>query len=133
MDDKKIIIEKVESPNFLLSAKLTTYLYGINRFLAQNELKKQRRKKEIEWNDAFQLPPDDFNYNSEKEDKLKRMEQLLTQISKKCLLIFRLFYFENKSMSEIAEELGYTSTNSAKTQKYKCIERAYHLSNNPPK
>jgi hypothetical protein len=30
-------------------------------------------------------------------------------------------------MEEIAQELGYTSVDSAKTQKYKCLERAKQM------
>lgn len=131
-DSLIILIEKVQSPEFALTSKLTTYLYGINRLLAKNELKRQRKKNEIEWNGSIVIDPTDLSYDLEKEEKIKQLEHVLTQISEKCLLIFKLFYYEKKSMSQIAEDLGYTSTNSAKTQKYKCIERAFELSNNTP-
>ena len=131
-DSLILLIEKVQSPDFLLTSKMTTYLYGINRFLVQNELRKQRKKNEIAWTDGMNIADNDFGYDLEKEEKLKRLESLLTQISEKCLQLFKLFYFEKKSMSHIAEELGYTSVNSAKTQKYKCIERAHQLSKNTP-
>lgn len=131
-DSLILLIEKVQSPDFLLTSKMTTYLYGINRFLVQNELRKQRKKNEIAWTDGMNIADNDFGYDIEKEEKLKRLESLLTQISEKCLQLFKLFYFEKKSMSHIAAELGYTSVNSAKTQKYKCIERAHQLSKNTP-
>jgi len=123
-----LLIEKIENPAFELTAKMTTYLYGVNRFLAKNESKKQRKSQQVEWTDAYGFDDSDFSYDYEKEEKLKQLEFILTKISERCQRIFKLFYFEKKSMSEIAKTLDFSSTNSAKTQKYKCMERAIVLS-----
>lgn len=40
-DSLLILIEKVSDPKFELSSKLTTYLYGIARFLWKNEARKK--------------------------------------------------------------------------------------------
>ncbi|MFT5777815.1 MAG: RNA polymerase sigma factor (sigma-70 family) [Crocinitomicaceae bacterium] len=127
-DSLILLIEKVESPNFVLTSKLTTYLYGINRIMAKNNLKKHNKPHELEWKDALNLDEGDLDYDVEYETKLKSIELLLTKISLKCRKIFQLFYFEKKSMQAIADELGYSSMNSAKTQKFKCIEQAFKLS-----
>ena len=37
--------EKVEHPQFELRSKVSTFLYGINRFLAKNEAKRQRKQQ----------------------------------------------------------------------------------------
>ena len=126
-DSLLILIEKVQSPEFELSSKLSTYLYGINRFLVKNELRKQNRRMEVEWSDTLVVTASDLEYDAEKEEKLKVVEQLLEKVSEKCKAIFKLFYFEKRSMDFIAKKLEYTSVNSAKTQKYKCVERAYKL------
>jgi RNA polymerase sigma factor (sigma-70 family) len=131
-DSLIILIEKIQNPKFELTSKLTTYLYGINRFLAKNELRKQQKNHyELEWSDTLILSESDLDYDYEKEAKLKLMEKLLTQVSEKCQKIFQLFYFKKQSMDAIARELNYSSVNSAKTQKYKCLERAFELSKNP--
>lgn len=44
-DSLVLLIEKVENPTFTLTSKLSTFLYGINFFLAKNELKKQHSIK----------------------------------------------------------------------------------------
>ena len=123
-----LFIEKVENPAFVLSSKATTYLYGINRFLAKNEAKSQRKSVQVEWTEAISFDDSELNYDFEKEAQLNRMEFILTKISEKCQNVFKLFYFEKKSMNEIAKSLNFSSTNSAKTQKYKCIEQAIKLS-----
>ena len=126
-----LFIEKVENPSFVLSSKATTYLYGLNRFLTKNEAKSNRKTVHVEWTEANDFDDSTLNYDFEKEAKLNHLEFILTQISAKCQKIFRLFYFEKKSMTEIAKTLNYSSTNSAKTQKYKCIEQAIKLSEEP--
>ncbi|MFK7786374.1 MAG: RNA polymerase sigma factor [Crocinitomicaceae bacterium] len=123
-----LFIEKVENPAFVLSSKATTYLYGLNRFLTKNEAKSNRKTVHLEWTEANDFDDSTLSYDFEKEAKLNHLELILTQISVKCQKIFRLFYFEKKSMTDIAKTLNYSSTNSAKTQKYKCIEQAIKLS-----
>ena len=128
-DSLILVIEKVSDPKFVLTSKLSTYLYGVNRFLWKNQLRKQNKNHELEWSDALIISEDDLGYNEEKEEKLKLLEGVLTSITEKCKAIFELFYFQKWKMKDIAEKLGYTSVNSAKTQKYKCVEQAVKLAN----
>ena len=122
-----LLIEKVSKPNFQLTSKLSTFLYGIARFLWLNELKKTKRKYELEWSDTLILIDEDLDYDAEQEEQIKDFEKVISQVSQKCQQIFELFYFQKESMQVIAERLGFTSVNSAKTQKYKCIEKAVGL------
>lgn len=128
-DSLVLLIEKVSDPDFQLTSRLSTYLYGINRFLLQNLLRKeQKNHREVVWEEAMNISDEDFSYDYEKEAKMKSMEKILAQVSEKCRKIFQLFYYEQKSMEEISRKMGFASVNSAKTQKYKCIERAHQLS-----
>lgn len=126
-DSLILLIEKVENPEFKLTSKLTTYLYGINRFLWKNHLRKSQKSVELEWSDTLILTEQDLGYNNEKEEKLKVLETVLGQISERCQKLFKQFYFLKKSMQEIAKSMNFSSVNSAKTQKYKCLERAIKL------
>ncbi len=124
-DSLVLLIEKIRSPKFELTSKMTTYLYGINRFLMKNALRKQKKfNYELEWNDTLILNQEDLAYDYEKEKQLTRLEKILDTISEKCKQIFRLFYYQRENMESIARKLGFGSVNSAKTQKYKCIEKA---------
>lgn len=97
-----LFIEKVENPSFVLSSKATTYLYGLNRFLTKNVAKSNRKTIHVEWSEVKDFDDSSLKYDFDKEEKLNRLEFILTQISVKCQKIFRLFYFERKSMTEIA-------------------------------
>ncbi len=128
-DSLVLLIEKVSNPEFQLTSKLTTYLYGINRFLLQNVLRKeQKNNREVLWEEALLISDEELSYDFEKEEKMKSMEKILATVSEKCRKIFQLFYYEQRSMDYIAGKLGFSSVNSAKTQKYKCLERAHQLS-----
>ena len=127
-DSLLLLIEKVENPKFELTSKLSTYLFGIARFLWMNELRKQNKKIELEWTDTLILNYEDLGYDEEKERKLNAIDKILNSISAKCKQILEMFYYQEKSMTFIAEKLKFSSVNSAKTQKYKCLENAIQLS-----
>lgn len=126
-DSLILLLEKVSKRDFELTAKMSTFLYGINRFLWKNELRKRQRSPELEWRDTIILTAEDVGYNEEKEEEIRALNKVLSQVTEKCKQIFELFYFKKQSMTEIAAKLGFTSVNSAKTQKYKCMEKAIKL------
>ncbi len=126
-DSLILLIEKVSNPQFELTSKLSTYLFGINRFLWKNEARRRYKNPELEWKDTLILSAEDLGYNDEKEEKIKLLEKVLNQVTERCKKIFELFYFKKEDMNTIAKELDFSSVNSAKTQKYKCMERAIEL------
>ncbi|MGV6860347.1 MAG: RNA polymerase sigma factor [Putridiphycobacter sp.] len=128
-DSLILFIEKVEKKDFVASSKLTTFLFGINRFLWKNELRRRQKNIELEWADTLIVSAEDINYEIEKEIKLKTLDKILNQITEKCRTIFELFYFKKQTMQVIAEKLNFSSVNSAKTQKYKCLEKAIKMAN----
>lgn len=130
-DSLVLLIEKVSVPSFELTAKLSTFLTGINRFLLKNELRKKANDPfvSVEHQSVKLEGIPNFEYDFEKEEKLKMVDGILDTIQEKCKQILHLFYFEKRSMDFIAGKLGFSSTQSAKTQKYKCLEKAHQLAN----
>jgi len=126
-DSLILLMEKVADPAFELTSKLSTYLYGINRFKWKNEARKRQKNPELEWKDTLILTADELGYDDEKEKQLTQLESILETISERCKKLFELFYFRKESMKSIAKILNFSTVNSAKTQKYKCMERAIKL------
>lgn len=130
-DSLVLLIEKVSNPSFELTSKLSTYLTGINRFLLKNELRKKENhsfvSSDFQSSQMENFP--NFEYDFEKEEKLKVIDGILDTIQEKCKQILHFFYFEKRSMDFIAEKMGFSSVQSAKTQKYKCMEKAHQLAN----
>ena len=69
----------------------------------------------------------DIEKHHEFEINVNKLKSCLDQIGNPCKTLLTAFYFENKSMNEIAELLGYTNAENAKTQKYKCLNRIRSL------
>ena len=42
------------------------------------------------------------------------------QLGDTCRKVLSYYYFDNMSMTEIAEKLGFANADTAKTKKYKC-------------
>lgn len=125
-----VLIEKVSQPSFELQSKLSTYLYGIVRFLWKNELRKRNKEADLEWNNVLILDEHELDYHLEKEERYFLLEKIVASLPTKCQAILERFYFKKQNMKAIAEALNFSSVNSAKTQKYKCMEKAIQLAKN---
>ena len=62
---------------------------------------------------------DDFYANK----KQLKLINFLSITGRKCMDLLRSFYFEDKSIQELAKEYKFASLHSASAQKYKCIAK----------
>lgn len=117
-----IFYRKIQSDkNFQLSAAVGTYLFSVAKYLWKDALKKKNREVSFITND---IPFEDTNVIEQEEIQMKILDQVLAKLGEKCTQILTLFYYQKKSMEEIANDLDYKTVDTAKTQKYKCLERA---------
>jgi RNA polymerase sigma factor (sigma-70 family) len=117
-----IFYEKVREEDFQLSSRIKTYLYSVSRNLWLKQLKRKRRMEEpLKDTDEFIDP--ETGDSLRKEEHFRAMHQALIAIGEPCSSILRDFYLNSKSMEEITGRFGYTNTDSAKNQKYKCLQR----------
>lgn len=126
-DGLVLLLEKTQQPSFELTSKLSTYLTGICLNHWRNESRKLSTRKMVDLDVEIAQQYAFVEYDSDKEDKLRLLDSVLEKIQDRCKKLLRLFYFENKRMAEIASAMGFSSEKSAKTQKYKCMERAHQL------
>jgi RNA polymerase sigma factor (sigma-70 family) len=116
-----ILHRKVNDPSFQLSSSLNTFLFAIAKNLWRDQLKKRKV-------DVSQIPS--LSTNSDIDDLLaqeslfRKAEEALKRITAQCQEILEYFYIRKWSMLAIANQLGLSSENAAKTAKYKCLERA---------
>lgn len=113
-----ILCRKANESDFTLSSSLNTYLFGI----ANNLWNNQTRKNTPTPTDAIdEQAEEETDNDDERKDKAKKALKALNQ---KCIEILQLFYYESKTMEEIASHFGFSSAKSARNQKYKCLEKA---------
>ena len=116
-----ILLKKVHQPQFSLSSSLSTFVFGISKFLWNNELRKRKPHLELQIDHAGEIDPVE---DAEQDERIGFAQKALQSVSERCREILQLFYIDRISMKSIAEKLGYTNEQNAKTQKYKCLEKA---------
>ena len=120
-----IFCRKVKEPGFKLTAQLSTYLFSVCRFLWKDELKKRKQLPFIDFETGFmQAEEKEMEGVVEDETRAKLAEKVLNELGERCRELLLLFYKENFKLKDIASKMGYNSENTAKNQKYKCLESA---------
>lgn len=121
-----VFYRNAQKTDFELTCAASTYLYSVTRFIWKDWLKKKNREVLIE--EDNRVISIDFNdtlqQDEEAQQQTKLLAKIVSKLGQKCQQILKSYYYQRMSMQEIAKKFGYGSTNSAKTQKYKCIERA---------
>lgn len=124
-----VLYDKVTHENFELSSKLSTFLYAVCRRLWLKQLNRRENAMGTSNSDDLEIPDveHDIQLHLDKENDFAKMDSALAQLGEPCQTILRDFYIKNKSMNEICDKFGYTNTDNAKTQKYKCLQRLKKL------
>jgi RNA polymerase sigma factor (sigma-70 family) len=116
--------ERLQQPAFVLTCKIKTYLYAVCRRLWLKKLaEKKRFNGSIDEVETFVGIEDELDSILEKEKRLKRMESSLYGLGEPCRSILEDFYVKDFSMEDISTKFGYTNSDNAKNQKYKCLQR----------
>jgi RNA polymerase sigma factor (sigma-70 family) len=120
-----ILIRKIRDTDFKLTAQLSTYLFSVCRFIWSDELKKRNRPMPDEFIVAqSNFEQQEFADAIAVEHKAKLAERVLDELKDRCRELLILFYHQKMKLQDIAIKMGYNSENSAKNQKYKCLEAA---------
>ena len=120
-----VLFENSEKPGFELKCQLQTYLYSVAKRLWLKQLKRKGRTylmKEEEESYIVDVT-EDLSLHQKKELDFERIEKSLVELGEPCAGLIRDFYVLQLSMEEIAEKFGYTNSDNAKNQKYKCLQR----------
>jgi RNA polymerase sigma factor (sigma-70 family) len=105
--------EKVQKPDFTLTAKITTFLYSICQNLWRKELAKKQRL-------SFEEKDEAISEDWERTERIRAIQACIGKLGESCRKILQLYYFDNLSMQDIAEKLGLANADTAKSKKYKC-------------
>ena len=119
-----VLYEKAASESFVLTCQIKTYLYSVCRRLWLKKLQQlQRYNPGIEINEEVIPVDEELEAYEKKNEDLTLMEHAMDKIAEPCKSLLEAYYFQKKSMPEIANYFGYTNADNAKTQKYKCLVR----------
>jgi RNA polymerase sigma factor (sigma-70 family) len=129
-----ILLRKAADPNFRLTAQLSTWLYSVARFVWIDQLRKRRSNVSVDMSDqadpaaaadqGMSANQADIAEALEYESRIRLAERALDDLKDRCRELLLLFYQRQLSLAAIASKMGYGTENSAKNQKYKCLEAA---------
>ncbi len=115
-----IFWQKARSGKLVLTSKISTYIYSICQNLWRKELDRKKRISHEEKDAAQSLDMD----SPEREMIIAKC---LEQLGDTCRKILMYYYFDELSMQDIAEKMGFANTDTAKTKKYKCKQKLDEL------
>lgn len=117
------LLKKARTPDFKLTCALKTYNFKVAKNLWLKRLRKTSRISRIgEWT---KLLPANLNIENEliKRELYKRLNEAIDRLPPKEGQVLRLYYFEEKKMTKIAEILGLGSEQVAKNLKCKAMKK----------
>jgi RNA polymerase sigma factor (sigma-70 family) len=119
-----VLYEKVRTEGFELHCQIKTFMYSVARRLWLKRLQQQNRYSSP--GDSMESVVDvdeDLEVHEKKDLELDMMEKAIGNLGEPCKSLIEAYYLQKKSMQEIAASFGYTNSDNAKTQKYKCLVR----------
>lgn len=120
-----VLYENVQKPEFSLNCQLQTYIYSVARRLWLKELRRNGKNtlfKETEEEELADVSTETDAY-TEREKEFEQLNKSLANLGEPCGSLITDFYVKKMSMEDIAEKYGYTNADTAKNQKYKCLQR----------
>jgi RNA polymerase sigma factor (sigma-70 family) len=108
--------QKATSGNLVLTSKMSTYIYSICQNLWRKELDRKKRLSNEEKDGSVTL-------DTETTEREKIIAKCIDQLDSTCKKVLMYYYFEEMSMQDIADKLGFANTDTAKTKKYKCKKK----------
>jgi len=115
-----ILWEKIHETEFVLTSKISTYIYSIVKRKWMQELARKKRYTVLD--DVKKNPGSDKNAEENLQDleTVEIVKSCIKQLSPLCQKILVAYYYEEKSMNDICKLTGLANENVAKSKKYQC-------------
>lgn len=123
-----ILWERIRSGRFEHSAKLGTFLLGTVKHLWSRRLARARRERSGVMEESD--PPDEEQPVLDsliESETVEHLRQAMEKLGEQCRKLLLLFYWDEKSMEEIAEMMGFANAETAKSKKYQCKKELERL------
>lgn len=124
-DSLLVFYEKMIAPAFSLSSHWKTFLFAIGKNKLREFLRRNQRAVSFEesTHDRVTEAEDDIEVDESTTLVIKCIEEL----GAPCKDLILAYYYHTLSLEEASLKLGYKNANSAKNQKFKCMQRLKEL------
>lgn len=123
-----VLYEKVRTGSFELNCQLKTYLYSVSKRLWLKRLQQNSRlwSQEIDPDTTIQVD-EEIATHEKRDAEFELMSQAIQRLGEPCKSLLEAYYLKKMNMQDIALQFGYTNSDNAKNQKYKCLMRLKKL------
>jgi RNA polymerase sigma factor (sigma-70 family) len=122
-----VLYEKVQSGTFELNCQIKTFVYSVSRRLWLKRLMQQNRFNLSDGHEESVSVDEEMEEHEKRNTEFIMMEKAMNGLGEPCKSLLEAFYLQKKSMQDIAMSFGYTNSENAKNQKYKCLMRLKKL------
>ncbi len=122
------LYEKVQHESFSLTCQIKTYLFSICKHLWLKRLQQMGKySSPLNSEEEAISVTSDIEEAAQKDAAFDIMDRALNSLGEPCKGLLEGYYLNKKGMQELADEFGYTNSDNAKNQKYKCLMRLKKL------
>ena len=119
-----VLYEKVRSGSFELNCQIKTYVYSVCRRLWLKRLQQLNRySAPLGETEQIVAVEDEIDGHEQRNAEFEMMEKAITSLGEPCKSLLEAYYVQKQNMQVIAANFGYTNSDNAKNQKYKCLIR----------
>ena len=125
-----VLMQKAKSGSIVVTREgaIFSYLVQTGKLIACNVM---RKKRSSNWDEAVTISIDQHNEETEAsltiDEKQQAEDEFLDRafdlLPTDCKTLLKRFYWDHKTMDEIASILGMRNADSAKTKKNKCMNK----------
>jgi RNA polymerase sigma factor (sigma-70 family) len=116
-----VLWERVRQGKFEAHAKLSTFVFATARNIWLRQLARRRRETPADLQEEAAPSSDPSPLDEMMESEMaERVARAMSRLGEPCKTLLLLFYWEEASMEEIAERLGFANADTAKSKKYQC-------------
>lgn len=116
-----VLWERVRSGRFEYNARLETFIFATarNTWLRRLSRKKRETPSTAPANEIGDDAPSALD-NLIESEKTQAIHAALGKLGEQCRKLLMLYYWEERSMDEIAVQLGFLNADTVKSKKYQC-------------
>jgi RNA polymerase sigma factor (sigma-70 family) len=100
---------------------LKSYLFAVGKNKLFTKFRNEKKKSTLIFEYAGMGNEAEDDMEMEFSDRQQKIKEEVGKMKDPCKSILLLYYYEKKSMKEIAETLNYSTANEPKTQKSRCL------------
>lgn len=120
--------ERIRTGQFVPTARLGTFIYGVARRIWLRRLARARRSSPgLTSEDEYAAETADALESMVEREDEKEFASAFRRLEQPCRTLLLLYYWERLSMEEIGRLLGFANADTVKAKKYQCKERLRNL------